>query len=234
MRTDRRSFDSPRRAAGGSRRGRRDEFESSPEMPYVPPDRGAERSFGGGGDRFNTAPSGPEVGAVVKWFNAEKGFGFVELNTGGDAFLHVSVLGRAGHQAVNPGAILRVRVGAGQKGPQVAEILSLEEGTAPPPTTARRPPMSGGGGGFGGAGGGGGGGREVDLGATTEVRGTVKWFNAEKGFGFVMPENGGKDVFVHITAVSRGGLQGLEPGQVVRLQVAEGRRGQEAVSVAIA
>ena len=232
MRTDRRSFDSPRRAAGGSRRGggRRDEFDSPQDMPYIPPDR-SERSFGGGGDRFGgPVASGPEVGAVVKWFNAEKGFGFVELDSGGDAFLQVSVLRRAGRQAVNPGAILRVRVGAGQKGPQVAEILSLEEGAAPPP----RRPMGGGTGYGGGDRGDRGGGREVDLSATTEVRGTVKWFNAEKGFGFVMPENGGKDVFVHITAVSRGGLQGLEPGQQVRLQVAEGRRGQEAVSVAIA
>ena len=217
MRTDRRSFDSPRRAAGGSRRGRRDDpFESPPEMAaFVVPERsyGAPPGFGG-------APSGPEVGAVVKWFNAEKGFGFVELGTGGDAFLHVSVLSRAGHQAVNPGAILKVRVGTGQKGPQVAEIISLEEG-APPAPTRRAPPTSSHGG------------PPVDLGATTEVRGTVKWFNAEKGFGFVMPENGGKDVFVHITAVTRGGLQGLEPNQVVRLQVAEGRRGQEAVSVSV-
>ena len=220
MRTDRRSFDSPRRAAGGSRRGRRDDpFESPPDVAFVVP----ERSFGPP-PGFGAAASGPEVGAVVKWFNAEKGFGFVELGTGGDAFLHVSVLSRAGHQAVNPGAILKVRVGTGQKGPQVAEIISLEEGTPPPPTRRPAPSFSSGPSQ---------GGPQADLGATVEVRGTVKWFNAEKGFGFVMPENGGKDVFVHITAVTRGGLQGLEPNQVVRLQVAEGRRGQEAVSVAV-
>ena len=64
--------------------------------------------------------------------------------------------------------------------------------------------------------------------------GTVKWFNTTKGFGFIMPEDGGKDVFVHITALNRNGLSGLEPNQTVRLQVADGRRGPEAVSVELA
>src|ERR1700691_2256898 len=54
--------------------------------------------------RFQEIPSGPPVGAVVKWFNPDKGFGFVELSDGtGDAFLHASVLGRGGHTTVNPG-----------------------------------------------------------------------------------------------------------------------------------
>ncbi|MBV1798809.1 cold-shock protein [Siccirubricoccus sp. G192] len=83
--------------------------------------------------------AGPEVGAVVKWFNAEKGFGFVEVSGGsGDAFLHVSVLQRAGVDAVNPGATLRVRVGPGQKGQQVTEVLEIKEGDAPPPLPLQR------------------------------------------------------------------------------------------------
>ena len=49
--------------------------------------------------------------------------------------------------------------------------------------------------------------------------GTVKWFNATKGFGFVMPEDGGKDVFVHITAVQAAGMKGLNDGQRISYEV---------------
>ena len=236
MRTpDRRSFDSPRR--GGRGKDRFDDFggrsTGGRDEPYVPRDAyvpaggrdrgpssfGAPRGFG--------APGGPETGAVVKWFNGEKGFGFVELEGGGgDAFLHISVLSRAGYQTVSPGATMRVSVSPGQKGPQIADVMSVDESTATP------------GGGGGGMGGGGGFDRPrasarqpVDMSTAVEMRGTVKWFNAEKGFGFVMPDGGGKDVFVHISALNRGGLSGLEPNQTVRMQVADGRRGPEAVSV---
>lgn len=51
------------------------------------------------------------------------------------------------------------------------------------------------------------------------ANGTVKWFNATKGFGFVMPSDGGKDVFVHITAVQAAGLRGLDEGQKVTYEV---------------
>jgi CspA family cold shock protein len=50
--------------------------------------------------------------------------------------------------------------------------------------------------------------------------GTVKWFNATKGFGFIVPDDGGKDVFVHITAVQKAGLQGLNEGQKLTFEVA--------------
>ena len=53
--------------------------------------------------------------------------------------------------------------------------------------------------------------------------GTVKWFNATKGFGFIMPSDGGKDVFVHITAVQAAGLKGLTDGQKVTYEVAMAR-----------
>lgn len=49
--------------------------------------------------------------------------------------------------------------------------------------------------------------------------GTVKWFNATKGYGFIMPQDGGKDVFVHITAVQAAGLRGLDEGQQVTFEV---------------
>ncbi len=52
------------------------------------------------------------------------------------------------------------------------------------------------------------------------TNGTVKWFNSTKGFGFIQPEGGGSDVFVHITAVQKAGLQGLDEGQKVQFEVA--------------
>jgi CspA family cold shock protein len=58
--------------------------------------------------------------------------------------------------------------------------------------------------------------------------GTVKWFNAQKGFGFIQPEDGSKDVFVHISAVERAGMAGLNEGQRVSFDVEPGRQGKVA------
>ena len=56
--------------------------------------------------------------------------------------------------------------------------------------------------------------------------GTVKWFNATKGYGFIEPTEGGKDVFVHISAVERAGMAGLREGQKIEYEVVEGRNGK--------
>ena len=60
--------------------------------------------------------------------------------------------------------------------------------------------------------------------------GTVKWFNATKGFGFIAPESGTKDVFVHISAVERAGLTGLNDGQAVTFDIERDRNGRESAS----
>jgi len=64
--------------------------------------------------------------------------------------------------------------------------------------------------------------------------GTVKWFNTTKGFGFIQPDEGGNDVFVHISAVERSGLTGLPDGQKVSYELREGRDGRaSAVDLAL-
>lgn len=81
----------------------------------------------------NASPSGPAIDAVVKWFNADKGFGFVELaDRSGDAFLHAAVLEAAGHTRVDPGSKLSVQVGVGQKGRQVTSVLAVDASTGVP------------------------------------------------------------------------------------------------------
>src|SRR5271154_6120010 len=163
-------------------------------------------------------PSGPPVQAVVKWYNLDKGFGFVELADGsGDAFLHVSVVERSGHGSVPPGATLEVRAGPGPKGPQVTEILSVDSSTAQQEKPRRaRPerPMY-----------------PPATGATVEESGTVKWYNAMKGFGFIASDRGGKDIFVHASALDRAGIAGLTEGQRVAVDVIDGRKGPEATGL---
>ena len=165
------------------------------------------------------ALSDPPVYGLVKWFSPEKGFGFVELSDGsGDAFLHGSVLAQSGIDAVQPGDTVEVQVGPGHTGPHVTQVLGVDSSTAAPTTPLRsgsRSATSGG----------------PSSGTSVQVTGTVKWFNVDKGFGFIARDGGGKDVFVHISALAPSGLTALNEGERVTFNVAEGRRGPEAVQV---
>ncbi len=165
------------------------------------------------------APSGPPVNGVLKWFNPEKGFGFVELSDGsGDSFLHGSVLAQSGINAVQPGETLELRVGPGHKGSHVTEVLSVDCSTATPAAPRRssfQARTSNG----------------SSPGIAVEASGTVKWFNAERGYGFISRDDGDEDVFVHVSALERSGLTGLAEGQPVIVDVVKGRKGLEAARV---
>jgi cold shock protein len=169
--------------------------------------------------------AGPLSTAVVKWFNPEKGFGFVELADDlGDAFLHGSVLSRAGHSTISPGVSLLVRIGPGKKGRQVTEVLKADASPPlpePPRREKRADPRIAPRGG------------DLDPGSTVEIHGGVKWYDPEKGFGFVEADDGGRDVFVHASALQRSGISILLGGQRVRVRVVEGRKGREAASMTI-
>src|SRR6478672_5277995 len=132
-------------------------------------------------------------------------------HTSGDAFLHGSVLAQSGINAVQPGETVEVRVGPGHKGPHVTEVLSVDSSTAtaaPLPRPNFRSATSNG----------------PSSGTSVEETGTVKWFNVDKGFGFIARDGGGKDVFVHISALAQSGLTALNEGERVTFGLAEGRK----------
>ena len=182
-------------------------------------DRAAPVSSGRAGrDRPNpprsTASPGPAVDSVVKWFNAEKGFGFVTVDGGSEAFMHIRQLQTAGHTSVPEGARIKVLIGQGQKGLEVTEVIEVDLSTAGSPSSKeRRRPV------------------DSQVGQTQESTGTVKMYRADKGFGFIGQDDGGKDVFVHATVLVRAGLNGLSEGQRVRMKIGQGKKGLEAHAI---
>jgi CspA family cold shock protein len=164
--------------------------------------------------------SGSAVRGQVKWFNPNKGYGFVQLSDGsGDAFLHVTALAGIGVSTLHPGETLELRVALGQRGPQVTEVISVDSSTAAParpPRKSLRSPSD-----------------RQPLEESVQEMGTVKWYNAAKGFGFIVRDGGGKDVFVHVSALQRAGIMDLSEGQRVFVGIAEGRKGPEAASIQV-
>jgi cold shock protein len=157
----------------------------------------------------------------IKWFNRSKGFGFIIPSDGsGDVFLPLSALERAGHNEAPDGASVVFEWTQGPKGRAVAQVLELDATTATP----RAPRENRFRGGRGDA-------QDEPSGLTESLDGVVKWYDPARGFGFILPNDGSKDIFVHVTALRRSGIEMLEPGQPVRMMVAQARRGREASSL---
>jgi len=157
-----------------------------------------------------TAGGGKRTSAIVKWFNPIKGYGFVQPNDGsGDAFVHVSVLEAAGHRDLPDGAAVECEITQGAKGPTVTTIFSVAApaGAAPAPAGDSDGPT---------------------------VTGTVKFFDANKGYGFVVPDDGGPDIFISGRVVASSGLRMLEPESRVRVSTQQGEKGPLAVKISLA
>jgi CspA family cold shock protein len=186
--------------------------------------RGGGGGFGGGGGGgFRGGGGGGmppqvvgEAKGVVKFFNGQKGFGFIVRDDGGDdVFVHISAVEQAGLTGLAEGQPLEFTLV--DRGGRVSATDLKIEGD-PLPVEDRGPPRER-------AGGGGGPQREL---TGEKASGTVKFFNATKGFGFITRDDGQPDAFVHISAVERAGMISLNEGDRVSFELEVDRRGKTA------
>ncbi|WP_184000287.1 cold-shock protein [Sphingomonas kyeonggiensis] len=178
----------------------------------------------GGGNRMPPQVIGEGTG-VVKFFNAQKGFGFVVRDDGGeDVFVHISAVEQAGLTGLAEGQPLGFTL-VDRGGRISATELKIDGEPMPVEERAPREDRGGDRGGFGGERGGGGPQRQL---TGEKATGTVKFFNAMKGFGFIQRDDGQPDAFVHISAVERAGMPTLNEGDRLEFELEVDRRGKYA------
>ena len=237
--------------AGGGFNSGGDRFGGGGGGGYGGGGGGGDRFGGGGGGGFRSGGgagggsggfSGPRGGmpaqvvgegtGVVKFFNAQKGFGFVVRDDGAeDVFVHISAVEQAGLVGLAEGQPLGFTLV--DRGGRISATELKIEGE-PLPVTDRAPPRDrdaaprGGpaGGGYGGGGSSGGAPQRTLTGE--KASGTVKFFNAMKGFGFIQRDDGQPDAFVHVSAVERAGMVTLNEGDRLTFELEIDRRGKHA------
>lgn len=163
----------------------------------------------------NSIKETTRIEARVKWYNPERGYGFL-VHESGDIFMHFSVLDTAGCRRVEEGDTIVCDIGPGERGYQVLRVLEVKFSTREPRFSpaflGQRSPS-------------------YDPEALEVVEGVVKWFNPLRGYGFVYPDDGGRDIFLHASILRAAGFESLEPGLRVHLKVSSSEKGREARSL---
>lgn len=150
-----------------------------------------------------------EIAGFIKWFDVSKGFGFIVPDNGmPDVLLHVTCLRRDGFQTAYEGARIVCEVAERSRGYQAFRIISMDESTAK--HTSQIEPSS----------------SYTPVEAVSGfMPATVKWFNRIKGYGFLVLQETGEDVFIHMETLRRYGVAELRPGQVMTLRYGYGAKG---------
>ena len=156
-----------------------------------------------------------QVAGKIKWFDVAKGFGFIVPDDDiSDVLLHVTCLRRDGYRTAYEGARVVCEVLKGPKGLQALRILSMDESTALHPS--QMPPAN----------------THVKINPTSELeKAWVKWFNREKGFGFLTQGEGTADIFIHMETLRLYGITELRPQQEVLVRYGPGPKGKMATEI---
>ncbi|MGB1077054.1 MAG: cold shock domain-containing protein [Bdellovibrionales bacterium] len=149
----------------------------------------------------------------LKWFNTAKGFGFVvPEGATDDVFLHASILQRGGHPIIGKGALLSCVVDKSDNGYFVKDVLKIiQPGECPFAKSDE----------------------EIETLGEHVVRGLVKWYDEEKEFGFIIPDDGVKDIFIHKSCLESSDLETLVAGQSVIVTYKPVLKGREALTVKV-
>jgi CspA family cold shock protein len=169
------------------------------------------------GDIDTVIPSASsiELSATIKWFNISKGYGFIVPDNGmPDVLLHVTCLRQHGFQIVQEGARVVLEAVQRARGLTAVRILSIDNSTAAN-SAQSRPALS----------------RVLGTPVSALQRAQVKWFNRQRGFGFLTLGEGARDIFVHMETLHSYGMTELRVGQAVLVRASAGPNGLMAVEV---